>query len=359
MSDAARSVVLDYLLAHGWSQEDSGPSGEMWTRGDAVTLIPRALEVDSSPWTRLAVTLAQVENESSEDVLLDWRNRLFHSLELRQASAPNVRPVRGRVEMEVHLDGPSVRDHETSAFGFGAFVMRTAESVKELVKSDKGLRHHSRNLLVAGGVEPGSVLVTFREPDRSDHTAMITDPPETAEGVALAFLAALWSAAEEVSGSPDTEELRARLAPLSVRARQSVARVADTVLDEGWTISGTIRRGSEEAALHLGLSGSLVLSKIAREGSEEETVESVLGTLDGWVWSKAELTLITDDRGTIRVSVPMRLQGLVGELHATPGTRVVARLAVFSRIARGTQGTLYRAYSLDGIQAEPQTALTD
>lgn len=58
-----------------------------------------------------------------------------------------------------------------------------------------------------------------------------------------------------------------------------------------------------------------------REGYEEWRTEPIAGTLDGWVWSASEMTLITDDIGTIHVSVPMELQARVGELHAEAQTR--------------------------------------
>jgi len=261
--------------------------------------------------------------------------------------------------MEVHFDGHSVHDHEARAYDFGLFVMRASESVKELVKSNRGTRHHSRNLLVVGGPRPGSIRVTFREPDRSEPTAMLTEAPETAEGQALVYMAAVFGAAEEAVSSPDLEDLRSRLAPLGARARQSVARLAEAVTDAGWSVTGTIRRGSEEAPVRLGLAGAQVLSTSSREGFEKEQTESVTGTLDGWVWSKSEMTLITDKNRTIRVSVPMRLQHRVGELHSAPETRVVARVAVFTRVAQGTHDALHVAYSLVDIEPEGQPTLTD
>ena len=95
----------------------------------------------------------------------------------------------------------------------------------------------------------------------------------------------------------------------------------------------------------------------SREGFEEERIEPVSGTLDGWVWSASELTLITDDRGTIRVSVPMPLQQRVAELHVERDTRVRTRLNIYSRLAAGTRDTMRTTYSLAAIEAEQQAAL--
>lgn len=72
----------------------------------------------------------------------------------------------------------------------------------------------------------------------------------------------------------------------------------------------------------MGLTGAHNLSTAAREALEEESTETVSGTLDGWVWSAAELTLIADDKGRIKVSVPMSLQERVAELNSERDTRV-------------------------------------
>lgn len=357
MNDAARSVVVDYLLSSGWAREAEGPSGELWTRGEAEALVPKKLEAESSPWNRLAVALAGEHREPVEDVLSRWRNLLAHAVEVKTAVGPRQRALPGRVELEAHLDGVTVNHHQTSAYNFGRFVMHTADSVKELVKSSRGVRHHPRELLVAGGPVEGSVQVTFREPDRSDHTALIPEAPETAEGQALVFMAGVFAAAEAATEETDADGLRSHLAPLDARARQSVARVAETLLDGGWVLSGVIRRGREEAPVRLGLQAAQVLSATSREGFEEERIEPVSGTLDGWVWSASELTLITDDRGTIRVSVPMPLQQRVAELHVERDTRVRTRLNIYSRLAAGTRDTMRTTYSLSAIEAEQQAAL--
>lgn len=351
MTENARAVVMNYLLTTGWKHEAEGPSGELWRRGTIETVLPRRLDVDSPPWNRLAQTLALADREPVEDVLDRWRLAIGNRSNVPLSSAPHTRPKPGRVELDVHLEGPSVTRHETKAYEFGAFVMRASESVKELVKSNRGTRHHSRNLLVVGGPREGSVQVLLREPDYSDHTALITDAPETAEGVALVYLASVFSAADEAVSSPDTDNLRAQLAPLTVRARHSVARLADTVAEAGWNVTGTVRRGSQEAPMHLGLSGADLLGRISREGIETEDIVPVSGTLDGWVWSRSELTMITEDRGTIRVSVPMSLQGLVGELHASPDTQVIAQVAMVARRVQSTGDALRVAYSLVDIAA--------
>jgi hypothetical protein len=304
----------------------------------------------------LALALARADKEPVEDLLERWRFEVrriseFALLDTERRSTP------GRVEFEVHLDGIAEHPHETHAYEFGRFVLRTADSVKELVKSERGFRHHSRNLLVVGGPAEGSVRVTFREPDRSDQTAIFTDPPETAEGQALVYMASMFAAAEEATDLIDVGGLRASLSSLAAGARLSVARVADVVTEAGWSLTGVIRRGDEEAPVRLGLAGAQLLSTTSREQLEEEERGTASGTIDGWMWSRSELTLITDEYGTIRVSVPMSLQSRVAELVPERDTRVVTRLGIYRSLARGTRDVIETSYSLSGIEREDNPIL--
>lgn len=348
--EIARSVVVDYLISSGWQRTAEGALGDLWRRGDAETVVPYSLEVGSAPWNRLAAALAQPNEARPADVLERWQSDLRDRLRTDYGSVSGV----GRIEMEIHLDGQTVVHHETRAYEFGQFVMRAAESVKELVKTVRGTKRHPRELLVAGGPAEGSVKVTFREPDRADSTALLPEAPETSEGQALLFLALMFASAETAGngGPDDLTELRSRLAPLGVGARQSLARLAETVIDASWLISGVIRRGGTDGALQLGPAGAQVLRLVSREGLEEERIEQVIGTLDGWVWSRSELTLITDDQRSLRAAVPLGLQSRVALLHAQPETRVVTRLAVYMRVVQGTGDAIRTVYSLVDIRTE-------
>ncbi|MFC7489420.1 MULTISPECIES: hypothetical protein [unclassified Knoellia] len=350
MSDVARRVVLNHLVGLGWSASAAGEVGEIWTRGVAEAVVPYDLEVGTSPWNRLAVALAKFEGEPVDDVLESWNTSLKLIRNAAVHAGPRNSTDGGRVQLELHLEGPTVRGHETSAYTLGRFIMRTADSVKELVKSSLGIDHLSRDLLVAGGPGPGSVKVTFVEPDRSAPRSMFPEPPETAEGQALVFMAGLFTAADSMVGEVEVDALRSRLAPLGVGARLSVARVADVVTDGGWNLRGVIRRGSQEEGLTMGLAGAQILGQTSREQQPESTDLPVSGTIDGWRWSRSELNMITDDRRNITVSVPMELQHQVAELHLTPDNRVVAMLRVYTEVIPGTRDALRRTYALKAIQ---------
>src|SRR4051812_46451516 len=68
-----------------------------------------------------------------------------------------------RAELDLHLDGTTVHDHETTALPSGAFITRTATTVKELAKQASGVRRLATRLQVVAP-SPGSVRVVFRAP---------------------------------------------------------------------------------------------------------------------------------------------------------------------------------------------------
>lgn len=172
------------------------------------------------------------------------------------------------------------------------------------------------------------------------------------EALSVGAASTVFGAAESSSEVVEATVLRSHLAPLQLSARLSLARLAQSLMDGGWILTGTIRRGDEEAPVRLGLQGADVLSQASRESLTQETVEPVSGVLDGWVWSASELTLISDDRGTVRVSVPMPLQERVAELNVERETRVTTRLNVVQRLASGSRDNITTSYSLAHIEPE-------
>ena len=95
-----------------------------------------------------------------------------------------------------HSGKPWATELRSAAFWTRIDPLKPDQKSITVVKSSCGVRHHPRELLVAGGPVEVSVQVTFREPDRSDHTALLPEAPETAEGQALVFMAGVFAAAE-------------------------------------------------------------------------------------------------------------------------------------------------------------------
>ena len=361
MTEATTDVVTSYLLETGWHQESEGPKGSMWRRGRAQTVLPKSLDIGSGLWFSVVAALAQADDEPVDEVA----NRLERRHGEAAAARGNleVAPrsgVGGRVELELHLTGPTVIEHETSAYDFGRLVMRAADSVKELVKSNRGSRQESRNLLVVGGPVEGSVQLLLREPDYADPWSLMPGPPETAEGRALAYLSTVLSAAEAASSDVEAGGtiLEPHLAPLTVGARAGLARFAEVVLDAGWTVDGAIRRGDEEARVHLSLAGAFALHRVARENIERSRQRNVTATFDSWSWSRSELELITRELGGIRVAVPMSLQEEAAALVAQQEADVDVRLEIFERVTPDSGQTIRTSYLLIDLRTEQQPHLS-
>ena len=134
------AALTSLLLDEGWKQISQGDRGVLLGKGVARTPVPYALEADSQVWRNLLVAVAQVENESTD--ALGARVRRF----LDKMPAPP--EVTSRAELDLHLEGPMVRAHETAAYDYGRFVSSLADAVKELVKDALGLERHNRELQI-------------------------------------------------------------------------------------------------------------------------------------------------------------------------------------------------------------------
>lgn len=361
MTGTTTDVVTSYLLETGWHRESEGTLGSMWRKGQAETVLPRSLNVGSSLWLTVVTALAQANEEPADELARRLIAR-HEQVSTARSGTTVIAPRTGlgrRVELELHLTGPAVTAHETSAYDFGRLVMRAADSVKELVKSNRGTRHESRNLRVVGGPTEGSVQFLLREPDYADPDALLPGAPETAEGQALAYLSTVLAAAEAASADVEAGGtlLEPHLAPLTVGARAGLARLAEVVLDAGWTVEGAVRRGDEEARVYLSLSGAWALQRVARENLERRRPRTVTATFDSWSWSRSELEIITDELGSIRVAVPMSLQEEAAELVAHQSAGVEVRLEVFERVTPDSGQTIRTSYLLIDVGSEEQPYL--
>lgn len=336
-----RDLVAEFLVARGWHRQASGRLGDKWAHGDRLTVVPHAVQYEGPTWNNLVLMLSRAVGEPTADVV--WH---FERASREREIVRNV----GRVELDAHLTNRASRhEHETAAYGFGRFVMNTADAVKEIVKSERGVKRQARDLQVVGGPGEGSVQVLFREPDRSDPDALFPEPPETSEGQALVQLGAVFRAAQGAIQEPEGDVLRSHLEPLHAGARLGVARLAETLVDGGWNLTGVLRRGGEQSEVGLTVDAAGVLGATARAALERYDTTITSGVLDGWVWSASELSMVSDEFGSIRVAVPLTLQRRVAELNAERDTRVLARLNRYSQVASGTGDKFSTTYSLQAI----------
>ena len=162
------------------------------------------------------------------------------------------------------------------------------------------------------GARAGSVRVQFREPVFDDKTdaALFEATGNTVEGLAMLRLAQIVNAAEEAAQEPRDAQLDAML-NLSVKARRKVNALSAQIYRAGWTINGVLLGFEEALPVSIGLAGAWRLRSATQESQVTTRKISAVGELDGWTWSKATMTLLTDDSKSLRVVVPPELQGRV------------------------------------------------
>jgi hypothetical protein len=347
---SAVSAVTSLLLEEGWHQVDEGPRGMLWAKGEALSPIPYGLRLGSRAWRSLLTAIADVEGERVEDIAIRI-DRFLRSM-------PDAPKQADRNQLDLHLDGPGVRnDHETSAYHYGRFVATLAETVKELVKDTSGVWRHKRDLQIVGGADAGSVTILIREPsgDVGKGPDPLPDLPkfEPPERTAMLMLSQILNAAEEAASTPGKSTLDAQL-HLGPTARRSIARLAGIMYNAGWITSGYLVGGSGQSPLPIALSlaGSLRLQRSATDDKDRVISETHHGVLDGWLWSTATMQLITDQGRTLRAAVPMVLQSQVADLISTPDQRVTATFQVFERLAP-TGDAQTRTYALSVLEPDP------
>lgn len=339
--------MTSLLLEEGWEPTDEGPQGMLWAKGDAESPIPFSLRPGSMHWQSLLMSIAEVENEAVED-LSNRINRYLRSM-------PD-KPVAGdRSQMDLHLDGPGVRNaHETDAWAYGRFVSTLAETVKELVKEATGVSRHRREVQVVGGAQEGSVQVVIREPSAAlsdDQASLLDQATEAPERRAMLSLSQIFNASEDAAASPGESTLDAQL-NLGPAVRRSVARLAGIMYRARWITRGYfVTPGEETLSIALSMAGCAQLQRSASD--ERTTVRSRTyhGVLDGWLWSSATMHFISDDQEAIRAAVPMVIQSRVAQLLANPDQRVTATFQVLERQAPNGR-TVSQNYALASLTAD-------
>jgi hypothetical protein len=96
------------------------------------------------------------------------------------------------------------------------------------------------------------------------------------------------------------------------------------------------------------LAGAHLLCTTAAERQTQIRTETHHGTIDWWIWSSAELQLITDQGRRMRLAVPAALQLEVARLNAVKDQRVTVDVQV-AESTSGSGTTMARSYVLIGV----------
>jgi len=322
-------ALTSYLLSHQWREVAILESASTWTKGNALVVVPYAIEPDTLAWEQALVGVACVTHEPL------WS--LERAISEASVNVPSPGAPTPRVELDLHLFGPSVHHNETDAYLLGQFLTGVADTVNELVMNAFGRNRVFRHLQTAGSGQPDSVQVRFREPELLVEEVSLVDSTSASPlGHGIFNLVQIMGAAERAAQQPAQSMLNAHLTP-APSARRALGKLADVVLQAGWNVHGHLMRpGEDPTPISWSLAGAYRLSRATQDSAQRVKTISACGHVDAWTWPTAEIRFLTDDGHPIRAAVPLAQQPYVEHLEA--GVRVAARFGVLEH--RGPKGDL-------------------
>lgn len=261
-------------------------------------------------------------------------------------------------ELDLHLDGAGVTDHETQAVALGRFITRASTAVKEIAKDISGRRAHSSRLQVLAPAM-GSVRVVLKTPEPSSTgDELPRTESDQLEDLALSRLVSLLLQAEADDDDPDGGTLEASLHGLRGETRKAVRLLSQSVLEAHWQVDGEFRpRRGRPTPVSISAQSAARLVTAANTRTDAVTTERREGLVDGWVWSEQVMTFLPNDGARVRAVAPQHLHARVAELNTEPRQQCIATFTVVTTLAPGESTSRRRSFALDGIEpvGEPAT----
>lgn len=278
------------------------------------------------------------------------------SLEASAKQDPALEPVlfdlqhQSQAELDLHLDGPRVAGHATSATEFANLVRGIAEAVKELTKSALGRDRMVPTLQILAP-SPGSVRVVLQPaPPEEQPEAFEGTTTETRESKSLVMVATILARAG--SGDTSTDEVLDGLtAGVPVGAHAGLRRAAKAVVAAQWSVAGVLRQAhGETLRVAVDAAGATRLLYALEARTEDEQEVTVQGQIDGQRRSLGAMWFVpaTGAAFEAAVSDPTVL-ARVATLAATDQV-VRARFNVLTKSLAGAGGGARRSYSLRSIE---------
>lgn len=307
----------------------------------------------------------QAWRETLGDTFADRMAR--QSLEASAAQDPDlVRELRSlqmrdRTELDLHLDGVRVHEHETDAASFADFVKGIADAVKEISKAARGRERLAANLRIVAPV-PGSFRVVLRTlPSPTEHGHEVLTEAENADAQSLRQVAHILARAETDN---DDAVVGGFVQALPPRARPAIARAAKAITREAWKIEGELRHTSDDPVpLHLTSHGAAVIARIIAERHVDTERVTLTGYVDGQRRSVGAMWFVPRNAQPIEAAiVDDELFDAVARLSTAPTTVQ----AVFTRrrtvaeagaIRERSRYTLEQIVLDDGQPAAPNPGL--
>ena len=259
-------------------------------------------------------------------------------------------------ELDLHLDGSTVKGHSTDAADFADLVRGIADAVKEITKQAMGRQRMSPGLLVSAPM-PGSVRVILSaaspaEPDGHIEAARA----ETHDSNSLRVVATLLASAtgSETDGSNILDGL---VTAIPFKARAGIRRAAKAVSASNWVVEGELRRPNADAvALHIDRESAQNLLSVLDVKDVETGQQSLAGKVDGQRRSMGTMWFVPNGLPPIEAAVIDR--GLLEEVASlgASGVDVNAEFSVVTQFAPGARTSARQSYVLTAIREIQRTS---
>ena len=249
--------------------------------------------------------------------------------------------------LDLRLDGNSIFNHSIQASKLADFIKKTSVAVNEITKSTNGLRRIPDRILVLAP-SMGSVRVIFTvqsSPFQTDQLDLAQTG--TREERAIRTLVSLWLQAEDTN----SDVVDSAIHQLNGKAQRSVRSLTKLISERDWNISGDlVSRTGERASINLTSQGLNRILDATSQVEVEETVERLVGYVDGWTWSRQTMRFRAIDSGRpIEALVPDPLSPVVANWMTNPTERVVAIFDLLKKFPRGDRDFYRSSYTLKSL----------
>lgn len=247
--------------------------------------------------------------------------------------------------LDLHLNGPLVHQHSTSAFGLSELYGAIAEATKEIVKSITGATR-SGFKLNALAPSPGSVRIVLQAPyEKYIQTTIGDNFEESPHGQALRSVAQLLLMAEQKESA-----LEASAHALPRKARTALSRAGNAIRANKWEIEGElVARGKEQIKLSISPDGAGRLVDAVNEVAPKTYQKTIMGDVDGWAWSTGTLRFLPKVGRGFSAAVPPQLQPVVARLNGIKAEGATMRFTVSEKIPVGSTRPSRTSYLLADI----------
>jgi hypothetical protein len=274
----------------------------------------------------------------------------------REESAPE------QVLLDMHLSGPGIKGHATSAQSFATFVRRVSQATKFTARDIAGTAAYAERLLIEG-VGPGSVRVVLRVPDtvKSQTETFDASDVESADSSALRLIARVFTNASADEGEGEVA-LVAQVHVFPQSAQRALKSAVTEVLRAGWEVHGELlRRRQPVEEMNLTNAGAAKLHRAIKFSPGAPEREVRVGSWDGHRTSRGIAYFAPNDgqggpfSAAVRDDNLLRRIAWIGSQRDEHGEQVTVR-AVFDRFAEDAESGVSSRHSRALREFESLTA---